>query len=754
MINLARASEFKFHLFGSTPQLRIQTPEDLCSILDLDEAHWLATTAPVATLNADAEFLKYLDSDADGRIHAAELKAAVSWTFDHLSDTSGIQQRSLCLVLSAIDPSGASARPIREAAERILRRQGNAQAGRIDLETVRGIKLEQQRGGLDRPGLVLPNATEDPQLREFLEDILRTIGGEPHPSGCPAVSEKQIAEFVAEARCYLDWLAQSDVPPGGGGSARGPLPPTAEWISRPGRDLRETFRLIASTATAIMPFGEQTEAAFALYAQLRAKLDEFFLLAKLADVDPAMAARLRRQETESAKLDLNDSEAIRRFVAAAPLAWPGPDGTIELNGRINPEYEAQLRAFHENVLARIWQPPPARLTDTDWEQIKELFAPHERWRAARPDVTVGDLPAQKLRTYLADAKLQSAAQELIDRSYAVALDLENVRLVEKLILFQGYLLLFVNSFVSFPDLFDPARRALFEMGTLIMDGRHFRLSVKVLDRARHAKFSDASNMFMLYVEISAHEGQRLYEVAVPVTSGNRGNLQVGKWGVFIDRDLQERHAQIVHIVENPISLSEALVAPFKRLGKTFSAKLSERALKAETQLQTIAGQPISPAPISPPPLPPGATAAPGARDPRWTGGLLAGGGIALAAMGSSFAFLTSAFSKLTWPSRIGYVAGGILAVLAPVTAVALVKLSQRDLSALLEGSGWGVNPRIRLTRAQARVFNSRPDLPAEVQGQKSRSGLWLVLLILLALLGILLCRWATDSWPFRLQPHA
>ena len=47
----------------------------------------------------------------------------------------------------------------------------------------------------------------------------------------------------------------------------------------------------------------------------------------------------------------------------------------------------------------------------------------------------------------------------------------------------------------------------------------------------------------------------------------------------------------------------------------------------------------------------------------------------------------------------------------PTAIVAILKLRRRDLSAILEGSGWAINARMRLTFKQAHVFTCRPLLP-------------------------------------------
>lgn len=52
-----------FENLGSSLHLKIQNYTDLKAILELDEALWIATTAPVSTLKIDTDFLNFLDTD-------------------------------------------------------------------------------------------------------------------------------------------------------------------------------------------------------------------------------------------------------------------------------------------------------------------------------------------------------------------------------------------------------------------------------------------------------------------------------------------------------------------------------------------------------------------------------------------------------------------------------------------------------------------------------------------------------------------
>jgi len=232
-----------------------------------------------------------------------------------------------------------------------------------------------------------------------------------------------------------------------------------------------------------------------------------------------------------------------------------------------------------------------------------------------------------------------------------------------------------------------------------MDGRKFNLSLPVDDQEAHKKAADRSNMFVLYVEV---EGQTL---AVPVTSGDKGFLAAQKRGVFQHVDGTEKEARIIDLVSNPISFWEALVAPFQKITDSLKERLEKISADRETALVEGATEPKS--------------------EPKAQ--LLAGGGVAVAALGSSLAFVVKTLAGLT----VGRVLFGLLvlflAFLAPAALIAAIKLRNRDLSAVLEGNTWGINARMMLTAAQARQFTQEPPHPG---GVKSRLP-WMVGALLL-----------------------
>ncbi len=661
---------FRFQRFGRTNHLRIDSWQDLEAVLELDEALWVATTAPTATINCDPVFLDMMDTDRDGRLRADEIKAAIRFLFENLSDRSGITPGNTRLELGAVEGESETGARIRTSAGKILRRSGST-ADSITLEEVRAIKTEVQQGGLDEAGIVLPEAADDARMRRFIEDIIATVGGRPHPAGAEGIDRECLERFLEECRQYLDWLRLADPAAG-------------------------------ETASEILPLGEATHEAYELFLRLDRKITQYFLLCNIQRIDPEFLSHALSPGTDSRSTNLLDVSTAESFLADAPLAWPDSEGVLDLSGVINRYYSRDLERFTTQVLQPLLGGEVRRLDQAAWRSVCERLRPYREWMASKPEVSVDGIADSDVAQYVEDPFFADTAAALIEESHRTAFVLDNIRELERLILYQAYILPFVNSFVSFPQLYDPDSRALFEMGTLVMDGRHFTLAVKVLDRKRHVESSTASGIFVMYAEVYGEDQEKLYEVAVPVTSGSRGNIRANKWGIFNDIHGNEWHAQVVQVIENPISLSEAVAHPFVRVARSIMSRLEKVSAETEQQLSLGVlkdggkkkgdtrqkGGDISPA------------------------GLLAGGGVALAAMGSSVAFITRTAAQLSPGIMLGALLAVVLAMVVPAAISAFYKLSSRDLSAILEGSGWGVNARMKLTRRQAHTFTYRPARPS------------------------------------------
>lgn len=693
-----------FELYGIAPHLVVATSADLSHALELDQAHWVATSAPLETLSCEPTLKDLLDIDGDQRITCGNLREAIRWLLDVFQDHSGIDSSSTTLKLSDLNTEHPDGERILRAATKIRNRVAGDDTVEVELSEVRTVKAQIESTPVSEAGVVLPEATADNDLRAFLNDILATVGGGPHPSGTQGVTADKLEEFLAAADGYLAWERQGQIPTPG-------------------------------TPTEIMPLAEATTSAYSVLSSVRSKLDQFFAQCEAAALDERFVQRMGWQESELAALDFDDPAVIETVLVQAPVACANPNRLLDLEGPLNPGYSKQLQNLRTVVMKPVLKHDGTTLSSLQWQQIKTFFAAHQAWVDSRIGESVALLGIDKLKTY-SGPEYGEAVRALIADSARTAIMLDGIRLVEKAVLFQKNMIDLVNNFVSFPHLYDTMRRAMFEMGTLVMDGRRFNMAVRVTDRKQHTAVATTSGMFTLYAELQGPPGAKPIEVALPVTSGSKGNLCVGKRGIFFDVKGNEYNARIVQIIDNPISFAEALSAPFKKIGKMLTGKIeawtSEADKKFESQTSTALADvqastqtPAAPVAAPAPQQKPGLSAA---------GGMVMGTGVALAALGSAAAYITKTISEISWTGLILGVVGALLVVMLPLSIVAFIKLQRRDLSAILEGSGWAINARMRLTLRQGRFFTQRPAYPKGSKGVKRlllRRVLWSILVILL-----------------------
>jgi len=683
-----------FAKYGPSYHLRIRTAADLENVLELDEAHWVATNAPISTINCDEVFLRLMDLDENGRILCFEVQEAIRWLLRLLRETGDVTERSQTLRLDAVNTDTPEGQRILEAASKILTRQGSPDAKDIALDDVRQVKAQAESTPVSEAGVVLPEAAEAADVRQFIADVVATVGGAPHPSGAKGAGEAELNRFLTEAAAYLDWHDRGVVPPG-------------------------------QDKTDIMPLGVDTPAAFALLSSLRGKIDQYFAQCEALNLDERFVQRMGWTEAELQGLDFDDPAVIEEVLRRAPLAKANPARQLRFDQQVNPYYAEPLERFRQQVLKPVLGDCGDALSARQWQEVRSAFVAHQAWVEGKAGAAVEALGPEKLRGYL-DERFASEVRALIAESTRTALVLDNIRLIEKLILYQAHMLDLVNNFVSFPHLYDAHSRAMFEMGTLVMDGRRFSLAVKVENRTQHAEVAKTSNMFLLYVQIAPKEGKPIYEVAVPVTSGSKGNLCIGKRGIFYDLAERQFDARVVDIIENPISLREALASPFRRLGRLLTGKIEALTTAAEKKLDAQAAQAMAQA------APQGG---PQQQARPSTAGLLMGGSLAVAALGSALAYITKTLSQTHPLAIVAGLLGAVVLVMLPTSIIAILKLRRRDLSAILEGSGWGINARMRLTRRQGRFFTQRPRYP--IGAKRLLAFWWKALLIVLLILAIL-----------------
>jgi hypothetical protein len=665
------APGFSFVNYGGSYQLRIDAAHDLAALERLDEVFWMATSAPLDQFTCEPVLLKRLDTGANGRLISDELKAAVRWLLHVLTDRSGVDRRSEILELDALDTQHDDGRRLHDAAERVLENLGQNGAARVTLEQVRDRGAIFARAEQNGDGVIPPEAVDDPALRAFVDDVMKAMGSAEDLSGSPGVNGELLDAFLEAARDLLAWHERSQ---------------------------READ-------AGLFPLGDDTPARYVLMERLGPALDSYFAQCRVSAVNAMLGSEPAGLPVQHAAL-YSEPDA-ERFLASAPVAPPRADAVLPLDGPLNPHYETALHGLRDAVLTPLLGADfdGRVLNPAQWESVRQAFAPYEAWLHAKKGGQIETIGLDTLRGYL-DSGLPQRLRTLIEADLAAGEELSAVKDLEYLILLQCWILDICNNFVSFPCLFHPEQRAMCEVGRVVMDGRVLNLNLRVNDLEPHAAAAERSGLHLLYSEVTGPAGSTPFHLVTPVTGGWLGQLGPGKRGVLFDREGREWDVRVISAVENPVSLREAMAAPFKRLGAMVSGMMEKMTGSAEQKLETQLVQSATALGTAPAPDP---AAAPGSTKVR---DLLLAGGISIAALGSSLAYIANSLAAEGWWIKVLAAVGvGLALVLIPTLVLAVLRLRRQNLSGLLEASGWAINARMRVTRRLRRLIVLKPKRP-------------------------------------------
>ncbi|NVJ00852.1 kinesin [Myxococcus sp. AM009] len=656
-----------YRRYGGSLQVDIPSFDVLVEAIRIPETQWIATACPLEGLSCDPRLLTLMDADGNGRIRVAEVRAAVDWAARQLKDRRGADAASDVLALDALSEE---ARPLRGAAEMILRTLKATDAGRISLAQVRESEKALRESGQNGDGIIAPAHLPE-HLRPLAQALMASFPALTNRAGQAGVDATLVKRFREERAALLAHREKQ-------GSA-------FVW----GDVSLETAKRVRDVAPL---------------------LDAYFVQCRLVAAQPEAAAslRLRAERVEGA---LGDVAALGKAAGDLPVAPPDASGVLEWSRLLRgPAYEA-LEAFRTDV-ATPMTGDSQRLSDSAWRALAAKADGVLAWQAQ-----LEASPVRKLMDTL--PSVSDADLDALDAASAADLalkpTLDAINELERLVLYQRWLLLFTNNFISMPSLYMPKRSALVERGTLILGGRKYTLSVLVTNRAAHSALTSLGTTCILYVQVAPKDGTPGYEVAVPVTSGRSTELAVGKRGVFYDVAGVESDAIVTQVVRQPVSLWEAMTMPFTRIGAFITKKVEGLASAGEKTFDTTLEQGYTNATNAPAPAAGAAPAAAAAPAGGGLAGIVAAGGLAAAALGSSFAFIMTQVKSLTLVDLISAATLIAIVVMAPAGLLGWLKLRRRNLALLLEGSGWALNDRLMLTPELSSLVTRRPKLPANAR---------------------------------------
>ena len=661
-------NSWRFFRAGGADQAEISTAGDLLHLRDLDQKRWVALACPTSGLEFDERTLDLIDLDRDGRIRAPELVAACEWVGARLKDWAPLLRGDARLLIASLAES-EEGRALAEEARRTLALASLSDHADIGLEEIRERQTHLAGERHNGDGIVPVEAIEDAAERALAQRIGETLGTVADAGGAPGIDETRITAFFDQATTLLGWHREGE----------------ADCAGR-------------------------RAAAMAVQA-VHDKVEDFFARCRLASYDATAAATLNATDPEqlkkhAAELLSLDAGPLRQL-PAAPVA---AHAALPLDDRANPAWRAALMALREQAVRPLLGRDAEEISESDWRVLKEQVQACREWLSRQPTGPVAALGVDAVAGLVGEQadELRARLIRQVEEDRAAAPRHAALNDLEKLLLLQRGLLRLARNFVSFEDFYE-GRGAVFQAGTLFLDGRACELTVEVADPAKHAGIAGLAKAYLAYCECTRLNQKRT--IVAVVSAGDVDFLFVGRNGLFYDRDGHDWDARIVKVIENPISVGQAFLSPYKKLVRLVEEQVAKRAAASDTtqqgKLGDLAGRIATADKPADPAAPATATPAAGGAARRVDVGTVAALGVALGSISTVIVGLFGRFVDLGWWIPLGLL-GILLSISGPSMLIAWLKLRQRSLGPILDASGWAINNRMKLSTRLGTSLTKRP----------------------------------------------
>lgn len=692
--------QWRFFRLGGFDQVWLETEEDIRHLATLDQKLWAALSCPVQGLEFDPQTLAMLDTDKDDRVRVPEILAAVAWVSSMLKNMDSLLAGQKTLPLSAIDTSHAQGQALFASAKHILAHLGKENSTTISIEDLTSIEEFFLGSAFNGDGVITPLSADNDATRCLIEEIMTCVGAVMDRSNEPGISSEQVQLFFDGAKEFLSW-----------------------WEEAQGQGEK------------ILPLGPGTQTAAQVIRNLALKIDDFFTRCALAAFDPKARASLSPGLTTYESLALHNiagSTELRSF----PLATIDANTVLPLKSGVNPAWADEVEQLYLQVIVPLFGEQD-HLTLDQWQQIKATFAPFEAWFSTRPDTLGAGMEVERVREIMA-GNGQQDIETLLTQDLAQASQIDNFDNVARLVYYNRDLLSLLNNFVTFRDFYSQEHLAVFQAGTLYLDGRACELCVHVSNIDAHAELATLSRMYLAYCQCQRCGSTEQMLIAAAFTGGDADNLMVGRNGIFYDRQGHDWDATIVKVVEHPISVRQAFWAPYKRIARMIGEQVEKFAAAKDQAVEAGADAKLTDMSAAP------EAAGKAPFDVAKFAGIFAAIGLALGAIGTALAAIVGGFLSLPlWqmPLTIG---GIVLMISGPSMLIAYLKLRQRTLGPILDAGGWAVNSRASINIPFGATLTKVAELPEGAQRslrdpfaeKKTPWKRWAILLILFVILGM------------------
>jgi hypothetical protein len=667
---VASSSSYRFRFFraGGVDQVDLADDEALAHLDALDRKLWVALACPIEGLEIDNRSLGFIDTDGDGRIRPPEILAAIAWAKEAFADLSGFFDGKDELSLASLSKKTETGRAVHDAARRILTNLGRPDDDVLHLADVTNVERVFEQTTLNGDGIVPIDATNDEPTRKAIADILEVMGSVRDRSGKPGIDQGRADAFFDQIALFATWLRRA----------------TAE----------------------VRVLGEGTAVAFDAMAAVRAKVDDYFVRARLLAFDDKLISVPDATSPEVLALAGVELSTSDLRVARLPLARAAAGRPLPLRDEVNPAWAAKVTALVRLTVDPVLGAGRAVLTEDDWTAIQDRLAAYGSWLADKPDVAVVALGDERILA-LDAGDAAKKVRDLIAEDLALEAECSRIEAVEKAIRLRRDLVPLLRNFVNFADFYGK-RRAAFQVGTLYIDGRSCDLCLPARDVGKHALLAGLTRAYLVYCECSRKKDAEKRTIVAAVTFGGTDNLMVGRNGVFYDHHGDDWDATIIKIVENPTSVRQAFWSPYKRFARAIEEHVAKRAASAdtkagqsleETTAQATASDPEKAAASPPKPVAKGIDV-----------GTVAAIGVAVGGIATFFSSIFATFLGLGMWLPFGLLAL-VLAISGPSMLIAWLKLSQRNIGPILDANAWAVNAFARINVPFGGALTKVAELP-------------------------------------------
>lgn len=711
---MAENNTFKwdYSSIGGVVRVNIDSGEALANLENLDRKKWTVLSCPAADLDFDKRTLSLIDSNADGKIHVDEVVAATKWLTSLIKDKDLILKGDSEIALDQINTESEEGLRLFNSAKKILSSLGLEKDTISIADTADSEKIFNQTV-FNGDGIIIPESTEDPELKQTIGECIASMGSVTDRSGKPGIDAAGVESF---------YTALADL---------------SAWVKAGSDGEKEIF-----------PYGADTESAIVACDALKDKLADFYMRCKLVQFDENAASAVDVAVDRIAEISGRNLAECGEEISAYPLARPSKDAVLPFDA-INPAWQASFATLKSLVLDKDLEGADG-MTQDQWQAILAKLEPLRAYKAAKKGAEVEALGIDRIAAILkADRKAEIL--DLIAKDSSFKTEFESISDVTKFLLFHRDLYRFLKNYVVFSDFYgrNDSTRAVFEAGKLFIDERCCNLCIKVGGTGNHAEAANLSGIFLIYCTCTSKPLGKTMDIVAIMTDGGIKNLRVGKNAIFYDNEGNDYDATVTKIVDNPISIRQAFWAPYRKFWNFCVEKINKSAADKEAKMTASMQDTVANAE-----LPKDADAAKKSQafDIAKFAGIFAAIGMALGFISDALVKLAGGVASHPWYQTLLALVAIMLVISGPSCFIAWSKLRKRNLGPVLNANGWAINSIIPINILFGKTLTKMAKYPLVRTSdpfKKKGTPAWRVILYIVILLaGIGAALYFTGHLPF------